>query len=71
MSGKKVEVVSLRDDMRRAQGEVSELEAARLRLSADVMEGRPEALEVDRCLEKRIRGLPGWIVSAEKGGGSG
>jgi len=59
VSGKEVEVVSLQDDVRRAREQVSELEAARLRLSADVMEGRPEALEEDRGLESVSEGSRG------------
>jgi hypothetical protein len=44
-----------KDASRRMREELEELEAARLRLSEDVMKGSAEALEEDRRLELRIR----------------
>ena len=57
------------DAMHRAREEVAQLEAQRLQLSTDVMEGRPEALEEDERLRQRILELGHWLFKAEKEGG--
>ncbi len=51
------------EDVRRAREELMELEAARLRLSEEVMKGNSEALEEDRRLEQRIRELGNQLAS--------
>ena len=43
-----------RDAERRMREEIKELEEARLRISGDVMEGKPRALEEDERLRGRI-----------------
>ncbi len=54
------------DEVRRVRQEIEKLEAARLRLSEDVMRGKPEALEEDRRHEGRIRELAHWLMSVER-----
>ena len=54
------------DALRRAREEIAQLEAERVRLSADVMEGRPGALEEDERLRQRIAELGHWVMEAEK-----
>lgn len=61
--------MSEEDALRRAREEIAELEAERVRLSSDVMEGRPEALEEDERLRQRIVELGRWLLEAEKEGG--
>ena len=59
--------VSERDEeVRRAREEVEELEAARVRLSGDVMRGDVEARNEDRQLERRLRDLSRLIMRAEQ-----
>jgi hypothetical protein len=62
--------VSEEDALRRAREELAQLEAQRVQLSSDVMEGRPEALEEDERLRKRIVELGHWLFKSEKEGGS-
>ncbi len=61
--------MSEEDALRRAREELAQLEAQRLQLSTDVMESKPEALEEDERLEKRIMELGHWLVKSEKEGG--
>jgi len=61
--------VSEEDALRRAREELAQLEAQRLQLSKDVMEGRPEALEEDEQLRQRIVQLGHWLFKSEKEGG--
>ena len=49
--------VSEGDALRRTREELAQLEAERVRLSAEVMEGRPGALEEDERLRQRIKEL--------------
>ena len=58
--------VSEGDALRRAREEIAQLEAERVRLSAEVMEGRPGALEEDERLRQRIAELGHWVMEAEK-----
>jgi hypothetical protein len=58
--------VSEADALRRAREEIAQLEAERVRLSAEVMEGRPGALEEDERLRQRIVELGHWLLEAEK-----
>jgi hypothetical protein len=60
--------VSEGDALRRAREEIAQLEAERVRLSAEVMEGRPGALEEDERLRQRIAELGHWLLEAEKEG---
>ena len=60
--------MSDRDTPRRAREEIAQLETERVRLSADVMEGRPGALEEDERLRQRIAELGHWLFEAEKEG---
>jgi hypothetical protein len=60
--------VSERDALRRAREEIAQLETERVRLSADVMEGMPGALEEDERLRQRIAELGHWLMEAEKEG---
>jgi hypothetical protein len=60
--------VSEADALRRAREEIAQLETERVRLSADVMEGRPGALEEDERLRQRIVELGHWLLEAEKEG---
>ena len=53
------------EDARRIREEVLKLEAARLRLSEDVMKGDAKALEEDQRLEGRIRELANKQDSGE------
>jgi hypothetical protein len=61
--------VSEEDALRRAREEIAQLEAERVHLSSDVMEGRPGALEKDERLRQRIVELGHWLFEAEKEGG--
>jgi hypothetical protein len=63
--------VSEEDALRRAREEIARLEAERVRLSTDVMQGRMGALEKDEQLRQRILELGQWLLEAEKGGGEG
>ena len=60
--------MSERDALRRAREEIAQLETERVQLSADVMEGRPGALEEDERLRQRIVELGHWLLEAEKEG---
>lgn len=66
--------MSSKDASRRMREELEELEAARLRLSEDVMKGSAWALEEDRRLELRIRELARRPMGVEgedgRGGGA-
>jgi seryl-tRNA synthetase len=55
------------EEVRRMRKEVEELEAARLRLSGNVIRGDPKALDEDRQLERHLRDLARWITEAEQG----
>jgi seryl-tRNA synthetase len=61
--------VSEDDALRQAREELAQLEAQRVQLSEDVMEGRPGALEEDERLRARIADLGHWLSEAEKEGG--
>ncbi len=61
--------VSEEDALRRTREELAQLEAQRVQLSPDVMEGRPEALEEDERLRQRIVELGHWLMEAEKESG--
>jgi len=52
--------------LRRTREEIAQLEAERVRLSSDVMEGRPGALEEDERLRQRIAELGHWLFETEK-----
>lgn len=56
------------DALRQAREEIAQLETERVRLSAEVMEGRPGALEEDERLRQRIAELGHWLLEAEKEG---
>ena len=56
------------DALRRAREEIAQLETERARLSTDVMEGRPGALEEDERLRQRITELGHWLLETEKEG---
>jgi len=58
--------VSEEDALRRAREEIAQLEAERVHLSSEVMEGRPGALEEDERLRQRIVELGHWLMEAEK-----
>ena len=60
--------VSEGDALRRAREEIAQLETERVRLSTDVMEGRPGALEEDERLRQRIAELGHWLLETEKEG---
>ena len=60
--------MSEEDALRRAREEIVQLEAERVRLSTDVMAGRPGALEEDERLRQRIVELGQWVLEAEKEG---
>ncbi len=62
--------MSEEDAVRRAREEIAQLETERVRLSADVMEGRAGALEQDEQLRQRIVELGRWL-EAEKESGEG
>ncbi len=59
--------VSEKDELRRARQEIAQLEAERVRLSAEVMEGKPGALEEDEQLRQRIVELGHWLLETEQG----
>jgi hypothetical protein len=61
--------VSEDDALHRAREELAQLEAQRVQLAGDVMEGRPGALEEDERLRARIVELGNWLMEAEKEGG--
>ena len=62
--------MSEEEALRRTREELAQLEAERVRLSSDVMEGRPDALEEDERLRQRIVELGRrWLQEAEKEGG--
>ena len=61
--------VSEEDELRRTRQEIAQLEAERVRLSAEVMEGKPGALEQDEQLRQRIAELGHWLWEAERGRG--
>ena len=63
--------MSEEEALRRAREEVAQLEAERLRLSTEVMEGRRGALEEDERLRQRIADLGRWLMEAEREGGEG
>ncbi len=52
--------------LRRAREEIARLEAERVRLSVEVMGGRPGALEEDERLRRRIVELARWLSEAER-----
>jgi hypothetical protein len=60
--------VSEGDALQRAREEIAQLEAERVRLSADVMEGKPGALQEDEHLRQRIAELGHWLLEAGKEG---
>jgi hypothetical protein len=55
-----------REDVRRAREMLMSLEERRLGLSERVMRGDRDALEEDRRLERRLRELAHWLMSAEQ-----
>jgi hypothetical protein len=57
------------DAVRRAREELAQLEAERVQLSGEVMEGRPGALEQDEQHRQRIVELGQWLLEVEKEGG--
>jgi hypothetical protein len=59
--------VSEEDALRRTRQDIAQLEAERVRLSTEIMEGKPEALEQDEQLRQRIVELGHWLWEAEKG----
>jgi hypothetical protein len=61
--------VSEEDALRRAREEIAQLETERVRLSTDVMAGRPGALEEDERLRLRIAELGHWLLETETEGG--
>jgi hypothetical protein len=61
--------VSEEDALRRTRQEIAQLEAERVRLSTEVMEGKPGALEQDEQLRQRIAELGHWLLEAERGRG--
>jgi hypothetical protein len=60
--------MSEEDALHRVREELARLEAERVRLSVDVMGGRPEALEEDEQLRQRIVELGQWMLGVEKEG---
>ncbi len=58
--------MSEEDALRRTREEIAQLEAERVRLATDVMEGRPEALEEDERLRQRMLELGRRLLDAEK-----
>ncbi len=54
------------EDVCRTREELMELEAARLRLSEDVMKGTKEAIEEDRRLERRVRELANQLAPGQE-----
>ena len=63
--------MSEEEALRRVREEIAELEAQRLRLSPEVMEGRQGALEEDERLRQRIAELGRWLMEAEREGSEG
>ena len=61
--------MSEEDALQRTRQEIARLETERVRLSAEVMEGKPGALEQDEQLRQRIAELGHWLWEAEKGSG--
>ena len=61
--------MSEEDELRRVRQEIAQLEAERVRLSGEVMEGKPGALEYDEQLRQRILELGHWLWEAERGRG--
>ena len=61
--------MSEEDVLRRTRQEIAQLETERVRLSAEVMEGKPGALEQDEQLRQRIAQLGHWLWEAERGRG--
>ena len=59
--------MSEEEALRRVREEIAQLEAERLRLSSEVMEGRQGALEEDERLRLRIADLGRWLMEAERG----
>ncbi len=59
--------MSEEDALRRTRQEIAQLEAERVRLSTEVMEGKPRALEQDEQIRQRIVELGHWLWEAEKG----
>ena len=51
------------DALRQAREEIAQLETERVRLSADVMEGRPGALEEEERLRQRIAELQRFAMT--------
>jgi hypothetical protein len=58
--------MSEEDALRQTREEIAQLEAERVQLATDVMEGRPGALEEDERLRQRIVDLGHWLLEAEK-----
>ena len=58
-----------KEELRRTRQEIAQLEAERVRLSTEVMEGKPGALEQDEQLRQRIAELGHWLWEAERGRG--
>ena len=63
--------MSEEEALRRVREEIAQLEAERLRLSTEVMEGRQGALEEDERLRLRIADLGRWLMEAEREGDEG
>jgi hypothetical protein len=61
--------VSEEDALRRTRQEIAQLEAERVRLSTEVMEGKLGALEQDEQLRQRIVELGHWLWEAKRGRG--
>ena len=59
------------EEVRRAREDLARLEAERVRLSAEVMAGRPGALEEDEQLRQRIVELGRRILEMETEAGGG
>lgn len=59
--------MSEEDELRRTRQEIAQLETERVRLSTEVMEGKPGALEQDEQLRQRIAELGHWLWEAERG----
>jgi hypothetical protein len=57
------------DALRQVREELAQLEAQRVQISGEVMEGRPGALEEDEQLRARIVELGHWLLEAEKESG--
>ena len=57
------------DALRRTREEIAQLEAERVLLSTEVMEGKPGALEQDEQLRQRIVELRHWLWEVKKGRG--